>query len=30
MSPEDVVAEHPTLTLEGVQAAAAYGAIADP
>ena len=25
MSPEDVVAEYPTLTLEGVQAAAAYG-----
>ena len=29
MSPK-VVAEYPTLTLEGVQAAAAYGAVADP
>jgi uncharacterized protein (DUF433 family) len=30
MSPEEVVAEYPTLTLEGVQAAAAYGGVADP
>ena len=27
MSPEEIVAEYPTLTSEGVQAAAAYGAL---
>ena len=27
MSPQEMVAEYPTLTLEGVQAAAAYGAL---
>ena len=27
MSPEGIVAEYPTLTSEGVQAAAAYGAL---
>ena len=30
MSPEDVVVEYPTLTSEGVQAAAAYGRVAGP
>ncbi len=30
MSPEEVVAEYPTLTSEGVQAAAAYGGVAGP
>ncbi len=30
MSPEEVVAEYPTLTSEGVQAAAAYGGVPDP
>ncbi|WNV76700.1 DUF433 domain-containing protein [Geodermatophilus sp. DSM 44513] len=28
MSPEEVVAEYPTLTSKGVQAAAAYGGVA--
>jgi uncharacterized protein (DUF433 family) len=30
MSPEEIVAEYPTLTSEGVQAAAAYGGVAGP
>lgn len=30
MSPEEIVAEYPTLTLEGVRAAAAYGGVAGP
>lgn len=29
-SPEEVIAEYPTLTSEGVQAAAAYGGLAGP
>ena len=30
ISPEEVVAEYPTLTSAGVQAAAAYGGVAGP
>jgi uncharacterized protein (DUF433 family) len=30
MSPERIVAEYPTLTSEGVQAAAAYGGVPGP